>query len=34
MMVLGCADEILGYAGRILYYQNPWNAAGFIIQIG
>lgn len=33
-MVLGCIDEILGYAGRILYYQNPWKEPGFIMQIG
>ena len=31
---LGCVDEILGYVGRILLYQNPWNNAGFIMQIG
>jgi RTA1 like protein len=33
-MVLGCIDEIIGYAGRILYHDNPWGQAGFIIQIG
>ena len=33
-MVLGCLDEILGYVGRILLYKNPWNNAGFIMQIG
>ena len=33
-MVLGCIDEIIGYAGRILMYKNPWNHNGFIIQIG
>jgi hypothetical protein len=32
-MVAGCIDEILGYVGRILYWQNPWNDAGFIMQI-
>ena len=31
---LGCLDEILGYVGRILLWQNPWNNAGFIMQIG
>ena len=31
---LGCISEIIGYIGRILYWQNPWNQAGFIIQIG
>jgi hypothetical protein len=33
-MVLGCIAEIIGYIGRILYNQNPWNDTGFIIQIG
>ena len=33
-MVLGCVSEIIGYIGRILYYQNPWAQGGFIIQIG
>jgi len=33
-MVLGCVDEILGYAGRILLWQNPWGHSGFIMQIG
>ena len=33
-MVLGCFDEILGYVGRILLYQNPWAHSGFIMQIG
>ncbi len=33
-MVLGCQSEIIGYVGRILYYQNPWAQSGFIIQIG
>jgi hypothetical protein len=33
-MLLGCVDEIIGYAGRIMYYNNPWGDAGFIIQIG
>jgi hypothetical protein len=33
-MVLGCADEIIGYVGRIILWQNPWNHSGFIIQIG
>lgn len=32
-MVLGCIDEILGYVGRILYWQNPWAKGGFIMQI-
>lgn len=32
-MVLGCIDEILGYVGRIFYWQNPWGEVGFIMQI-
>jgi hypothetical protein len=33
-MLLGCVDEVIGYAGRILYYNNPWDFTGFILQIG
>lgn len=33
-MLLGCICEIIGYIGRILYWDNPWGDAGFIIQIG
>ncbi|OAP64263.1 hypothetical protein AYL99_00235 [Fonsecaea erecta] len=33
LMLLGCVDEIIGYVGRILYWQNPWAQAGFIMQI-
>ncbi len=33
-MVLGCIDEAIGYAGRILLWQNPWGHSGFILQIG
>ncbi|EHY57193.1 hypothetical protein HRR83_002687 [Exophiala dermatitidis] len=32
-MALGCIDEILGYVGRILLWQNPWGQQGFIMQI-
>ena len=32
-MILGCIDEIIGYVGRIIMYQNPWNNSGFIMQI-
>ena len=32
-VVLGCVDEIIGYSGRILLYNNPWDSAGFIVQI-
>lgn len=33
-MLLGCISEIMGYAGRIMYSQNPWGNTGFIMQIG
>lgn len=33
-MLCGCFCEILGYAGRIMMWQNPWNRSGFIMQIG
>ena len=33
-MFFGCLDEILGYGGRIMMYQNPWGQTGFIMQIG
>ena len=33
-MLLGCFTEILGYAGRIMMWENPWNNTGFIMQIG
>jgi hypothetical protein len=33
-MILGCVDEILGYVGRILYWINPWDQTGFLMQIG
>lgn len=32
-IVLGCVDEIIGYAGRIILQQNPFSFAGFLIQI-
>lgn len=34
LMLAGCLDEILGYVGRILYWQDPWGQSGFIMQIG
>lgn len=34
VMVLGCITEIIGWAGRVLMHSNPWNHAGFIIQVG
>lgn len=33
-MIAGCIDEIIGYIGRIMLYENPWNHSGFIMQIG
>lgn len=33
-MILGCIDEIIGYTGRILYYNDPWGQVGFIMQVG
>ena len=33
-MFLGCLDEMLGYAGRIMMYNDPWGQTGFIMQIG
>ncbi|OQV05652.1 hypothetical protein CLAIMM_10353 isoform 3 [Cladophialophora immunda] len=33
LMLLGCVDEIIGYVGRILYWQDPWAQPGFIMQI-
>ena len=33
-MTLGCIDELIGYAGRILLHDNPFSFNGFIIQIG
>lgn len=32
-MIAGCIVEILGYVGRILYWQNPWKQNGFLMQI-
>ncbi|RMZ85726.1 hypothetical protein DV737_g430, partial [Chaetothyriales sp. CBS 132003] len=32
-VLVGCIVEILGYAARILMYNNPWGDAGFIMQI-
>lgn len=32
-MVLGCVDEIVGYAGRIMLYYNPFSFGGFLIEI-
>lgn len=32
-MVLGCIDEMAGYGGRIMLYNNPFDFNGFIMQI-
>lgn len=32
-LLLGCFCEILGYAGRILSWHNPWEQLGFLLQI-
>ncbi|KAJ4004947.1 hypothetical protein NW752_011460 [Fusarium irregulare] len=32
-MMLGCIFEIIGYIGRIILYNNPFNFGGFMIQI-
>lgn len=33
-MVVGCIDEILGYAGRVWMYYSPWKFEAFMIQVG
>lgn len=33
-VALGCVEEILGYAGRIILYYNPFSFLGFMMQIG
>ncbi|KAK0624180.1 parasitic phase-specific protein PSP-1 [Immersiella caudata] len=30
---IGCISAIIGYAGRIMLYYNPWNFEAFMIQI-
>lgn len=32
-MVIGCIIEIVGYGGRIMLYNNPFDFIGFILQI-
>jgi len=32
-MILGCLTEIIGYAGRLMLYVNPFNKNGFILQL-
>jgi hypothetical protein len=33
-MIAGCMFEIIGYAGRIALWYNPFSFGGFMIQIG
>ncbi|OAQ70091.1 RTA1 like protein family [Pochonia chlamydosporia 170] len=32
-MILGCLSEVIGYAGRIMLYNNPFSFVGFMVQI-
>ena len=32
-MLCGCLFEIIGYAGRLLLHNNPFDFTGFLIQI-
>lgn len=32
-LILGLICEVLGYAGRIMSWQNPWSEVGFLMQI-
>ena len=32
-VALGCLGEVVGYIGRIMLHQNPYNQNGFIIQM-
>ncbi|KAL1868224.1 hypothetical protein VTK73DRAFT_3786 [Phialemonium thermophilum] len=33
LMAAGCIDEIIGYGGRIILYNNPFSFSGFLMQI-
>lgn len=33
VLTLGCISEALGYGGRIMLWQNPFNSTGFELQI-
>lgn len=33
-MVCGCITEMIGYGGRLIMYNNPFEFSGFIMQIG
>ena len=32
-MILGCTSEVIGYAGRLLLWNNPFSFLGFMLQI-
>ncbi|KAL8779023.1 MAG: hypothetical protein Q9213_007138 [Squamulea squamosa] len=32
-MTLGCLGEVVGYVGRVLLHDNPWDGIGFQMQI-
>lgn len=32
-MIAGCLSEVIGYAGRLVLYENPFSFPGFMIQI-
>ncbi|KAJ4264035.1 hypothetical protein NW762_006074 [Fusarium torreyae] len=32
-LILGLVCEVIGYAGRVMSWQNPWNENGFLVQI-
>lgn len=32
-MSLGCICEVIGYAGRVIVWQNPFSFNGFLLQI-
>ncbi|KAL8921491.1 MAG: hypothetical protein Q9172_003996 [Xanthocarpia lactea] len=33
VMTLGCLGEVIGYAGRVILNDNPWDGIGFQMQI-
>jgi hypothetical protein len=33
-MVAGCITEMIGYGGRLIMYNDPFEFSGFIMQIG
>lgn len=32
-MLVGCVNAVIGYAGRMMLYYNPWSFSAFMIQI-